>query len=592
MISTTSGDTLTIIADPGPFSNIERAASGEKTVNWWDADTTDDKACTESFAAHELATLLPKCTSLTGADISLGGSGTVPASGNVIILSSGDNPILNRYPLPDSLTLDNGQSYRIQTFREDGRTVTIIEGGDRRGTLYGAYGYLELLGMRFYGLGEAGTIYPVDPQPLPADTLVVANPSFLTRGFHAWEDRSTPEFLLWMVRNRMNFWTSADSNVHTCKKFGMKLADGGHTIQKDFLGPDTPYPYNHPRFKGDESKPIDPYDPGDEYSGDANGDGTLTYFEAHPEWYGLYDGKRSDNVRTEFGDNYCTSNLDATHELARNLIQSLIDGKYRYVDFINFWMMDATYKWCECEKCTQQGTPTDRLFLVIDAVQKELTKACESGTLSRDVELSSLVYLDTITPPTRPLPEDFDYSKFSMVFFPIQRCYNHTFADPACTELNAAQVDNYLAWTQGEGGYYRGTMFIGEYYNVSYLKSMPLLYPRTMAADIPWYYRTGTRHLHYMHTPTALWGTWTLNQHMLASLLWNVETDSDGLLETNISETGTRQHTFRPADSTRASNVGWRASRRYGTGAGKTATGNRTRRFSLLNTYSTNILIT
>ena len=52
-----------------------------------------------------------------------------------------------------------------------------------------------------------------------------------------------------------------------------------------------------------------------------------------------------------------------------------------------------------------------------------------------------------------------------------------------------------------------------------------------MAADIPWYYRTGTRHFNYMHTPTHLWGTWTLNQYLLARLLWDAGTDTDALLK-------------------------------------------------------------
>ena len=33
-----------------------------------------------------------------------------------------------------------------------------------------------------------------------------------------------------------------------------------------------------------------------------------------------------------------------------------------------------------------------------------------------------------------------------------------------------------------------------------------------------------------MHTPTHLWGTWTLNQYLLASLLWNHQTNVDKLL--------------------------------------------------------------
>jgi hypothetical protein len=74
-------------------------------------------------------------------------------------------------------------------------------------------------------------------------------------------------------------------------------------------------------------------------------------------------------------------------------------------------------------------------------------------------------------------------------------------------------------------------MFIGEYYNVSNLKSLPVLFPSIMAVDVPWFYRNGARHFHYMHTPTRLWGTWTLNQYMMARLLWNTDADCDALLE-------------------------------------------------------------
>jgi len=97
--------------------------------------------------------------------------------------------------------------------------------------------------------------------------------------------------------------------------------------------------------------------------------------------------------------------------------------------------------------------------------------------------------------------------------------------------LNRRLAESYLKWTTGEDRYYKGTMFIGEYYNVSYLKSMPMLYTRIMAEDIPWYFRTGTRHFHYMHTPCRLWGTWTLNQYLLAALLWNADTDTGALVD-------------------------------------------------------------
>jgi hypothetical protein len=34
-----------------------------------------------------------------------------------------------------------------------------------------------------------------------------------------------------------------------------------------------------------------------------------------------------------------------------------------------------------------------------------------------------------------------------------------------------------------------------------------------------------------MHTPTSLWGTWTLNQHLLSRLLWNPDAKVDALLD-------------------------------------------------------------
>jgi hypothetical protein len=51
-----------------------------------------------------------------------------------------------------------------------------------------------------------------------------------------------------------------------------------------------------------------------------------------------------------------------------------------------------------------------------------------------------------------------------------------------------------------------------------------------MSEDIPWYFRTGSKYFQYMHTPTQVWGTWTLNNYLMARLLWNVGTDADSLL--------------------------------------------------------------
>ena len=521
---------VTILVNPGPFATVEEAAISEKKVDWWDADLSDDRACTECFAAMELEHFLVACTILTENQIIMRSPDRLPSKGDVILVGSQlFNSLNGLRKLPESIELKTDESFRIKAIHDKNRTITIIEGKGRVGTLYGVYCYLEHLGIRFFGLGKKGTVYPKKTAELPRNLNIIEDPSFFTRGFWAWEDRGNKEFFLWMARNRMNLWTAAEKNVHFLKKLGLILIDGGHIIQKYCLAPNSEYPYNHPNFQGDENKPNDPYKVGGEYAGDVNGDDKLTYFEAHPEWYGLRNGKRSDRIKGDFGDNYCTSNFDATNEMAKNLIEHLINGRWSHVDILNFWMLDNG-KWCECDNCNQQGTFTDRLLAVCDIVLKEIHKARQEDRLQRDVQLSTLAYHETLTPPTRALPDDFDYDNFSITFFPIERCYAHSFADPKCTEINRVLLENYRGWTTGQGNIYKGSMFIGEYYNVSSLKSLPVLFPHIMAADIPYYYRTGARHFHYMHTPTNLWGTWTLNQYLLARLLWNNEIDVKTLL--------------------------------------------------------------
>ncbi|HSW46472.1 MAG TPA: DUF4838 domain-containing protein [Phycisphaerae bacterium] len=530
---TQAGTRLTIVADPGPFGSVERAASAEGEVNWQDDDKTDDNACTESFAAIELRDLLSKAADIDATDIALTSVDQLPSAGDIILLSNGNsNRSIDSIPdaASDDFTPKVPGAFRIRTFPRDDRIITVIKGHDRAGTLYGAYAYLEQLGVRFFGLGEQGSVYPAVRGPLPRELDRTEQPHYLTRGFWTWEDLGDRTFFTWMARNRLNFWCVASKNdLHFNKKVGMKLTAGGHVIQNQCLSPKAEYPYNHPGFAAAAAKSADPYKPGPSPARDADGDGKLSYFEAHPEWFGLRGGKRSDNIDHDDGDNYCTSNPDATAELVRNVVSECIDGVWRDVDVLNFWMLDAG-EWCECDPCKQQGTYTDRLMCVIDATLKGLAAARAEGRLKRKVEIATLAYYDTLSPPARSLPADFDYDHCSVTFFPIGRCYVHALADPACTEINRSLQEDFTGWTTGAGRNYTGSVFIGEYYNVSLLKSLPVLFPTIMAADIPWYYRNGARHFHYMHTPTRLWGTWTLNQYLMARLLWNTEHDADGLL--------------------------------------------------------------
>lgn len=111
----------------------------------------------------------------------------------------------------------------------------------------------------------------------------------------------------------------------------------------------------------------DPYQRSQQYQGDADDDGQLSFFEAHPEWYALVSGKRVPGLRKSdpaFGTNYCTSNSEATAELMKNHVQALIDGPYAGADVVRFRTLDVG-KWCQCDRCQALGTPTDRNLLLV-----------------------------------------------------------------------------------------------------------------------------------------------------------------------------------------------------------------------------------
>ena len=522
---------VTIVVSSGPFESIERAAVSEKEIDFWDDDFSDDNACTECFAATELAVFLPGCVEISSDEIFLSNNvNELPEGDCIIIGSRQSNRLVEKFTLPAGAELENEQSFSIRSFEDSGRVITVIQGFDRAGSLYGVYDYLETLGIWFVGLGERGMVWPTEKlKKLPVGLNITESPSFVDRGYKAWEDRDCgEEFFLWMARNRVNFWTSAEQPVHFLKKLCMRLAWGDVDIQARYFKATGPYPYNHKKFKGDENKPADPYQMSDDYIGDANSDGSLSYFEAHPEWFCLYKGKRSNYVPLVLGHNFCMSNKDALDEFCGNVIKSLIEGEYKYVDVLRLRVYDLC-KWCECENCQSIGTFSDRNLDLAYQLMTRMKKAQQQGRLKRKVTVLIGAYTEAIAPPTKPLPVDFDFDNLIMMMFPIERCYVHGFADPKCSEINCRLKESFLGWKNSP--YFTGTMGIAEFYNVSGIKSLPMVYMRIMPRDIPWFYRNGVRHMVYMHVMTKLWGTWTLNQQLFAKLLWDAELDADKFID-------------------------------------------------------------
>ncbi len=357
-----------ILVNPGRFASVEAAAQAEAAIDWSDPDSADGVACTECFAAIELQHYLRKLTGRTD-DFAI--SRDAANASDSIAVGKMAAVSFN----PDELAALGPEGYRIKTrTTPNNQRVWLIAGGGRVGTLYGVYDLLHRLGCRWFAPGEVHEEAPRIEKI--GDFDVTERPAFLTRGFLAWEDRGNPDFLLWMARNRLDYWCDADKHHALMHKLGIRMGAGLHDAQPMFLNPSAPYPYAHPLFPASSDKPKDPYPVSSLYQGDADKDGKLSNFEAHPEWFALCDGKRVPGIpdAKQHGANFCVSNPNATAEFIKNQIQALIDGPYRDAEILRLWTIEHA-RWCECAECNALGTPTDQYLLLVHRLGQEIKKA-------------------------------------------------------------------------------------------------------------------------------------------------------------------------------------------------------------------------
>jgi len=483
---------VTIVADPGRFGSIEAAAAAADLVDWWDADPADDEACTESFAAVELLRLLPRALGVAEHQVRLGTPREgLPARGDVILIG----PRVARafaFSRPTTGAAERADAFRLAAASRGARTVVVIEGVSRSGTLAGAYALLERLGMRAHQPGDSMLAFAAPGARLPARLESFESPAFDLRGFWAWEPRGDDDFFVWMARNRFNLWTAAEPRSARLAQLGIRLSDGGHMLQQEFLQPGR-------------------------------------RFATHPEWFGFEEGRRKRGIEGEFGLNFCTSNLEARRAFARGLVDSLVSGRLRRADVVQVWPLDGG-RWCDCPECRAQGSPTDRWLAVVAEAASEVDAARRDRRLAHRVTLMAPAYLETLNPPARPAPAAFGSREVGVAFFPYFRCYAHALNDERCAEINQGMADRFWGWGIFEDRPYRGALAIGEYYNVSWTKSLPVVLPHVMAADLRYYSGAGARDFFYMHAPTRRFGTWALNHALLARLLWDPARDEDSLV--------------------------------------------------------------
>jgi len=138
--------------------------------------------------------------------------------------------------------------------------------------------------------------------------------------------------------------------------------------------------------------------------------------EAVPEKYrpylALYNGKRALYEGMPLNTNFCMSNPEARHIVAKSIADyaSLATN----VDYLHVWLSDSYNNMCECEECRKK-TPSDWYVMLMNEVDRIMT---ERGLKTRVV---FICYYDTVWAPKTERLDNPD--RFALLLAAITRDY-------------------------------------------------------------------------------------------------------------------------------------------------------------------------
>lgn len=131
-----------------------------------------------------------------------------------------------------------------------------------------------------------------------------------------------------------------------------------------------------------------------------------------------------DGKRTFFGGVPLNTNLCYSNPEVRSIITSAITDyckQHNEVEYVHFWLADATNNHCTCKNCAERERPSDYFVMMLNELDERLTAE------GLDTKVVFLVYYDLFW---MPLQERFKkHDRFVLMFAPITRTYSESFAD-------------------------------------------------------------------------------------------------------------------------------------------------------------------
>ena len=286
---------------------------------------------------------------------------------------------------------DKDGAYRIA--EKDGDLY--ISGAGMRGTLYGVFGFLEdVCGCRWYA-SDLEVVPQTDSVSVPQGYEKNYIPFFE----YSETDWRTSENIRFATANRMNGSAYRSSVADEWGGSVDYLSAFAHTLTSQFCA-------------------------------------ARSYFETHPEYFALHDGKRSPNQ-------LCLTNPE-TIRIVTDEVLSLLRDKCdptEQVQIVSLTQND-NHDYCECDACAAiddaNGSHAGTMITFANAVADSVKEAGFDN-----VAIDTFAYEYTRKTPTQVVPRD----NVIVRLCSIECCYGHTMDDPACKE-NVSFMEDLENWSK------------------------------------------------------------------------------------------------------------------------------------------------
>ncbi len=374
------------------------------------------------------------------------------------------------------------------------------------GLLYGAYGFLEILGFRWYAPDKLWQIRPERLTFNEHNLPEFSTPKVRWRGFWTWNSTIDDDFLFWLARNRFNLIGDGSYNIDLAKALGIKIWGGGHNVISFLL---------NPKQICKDSKEM--------------------LGLQHPDWYGLPDDvspswlsklRWKENVYL----NPCILNKDLIDYFAIRLAEELKSGKYANVDILNLWLSDTKPSIFphNCPKRALYTNPTDAIFQFYYAVIKQLNKIFKNIDTMSPIYIAGASYYSSWQMPSVKdlfsINQGPSLVRYIHLFYLNERSYaTDLFQKDNPSSINrkiATRFKRWLKWLK------RNKITFGtvDYFNYSIYLAMPKIYLKAMN-DLEQIVKHDSKLVSYMHIVGNNMGPKRLLHRLLSIISWSGQVD-------------------------------------------------------------------